>query len=55
MANLGEATTRAMLVELVARMDHNVGPVGTVVRSACLQALGQLPDETLDYRTVDSH
>ena len=49
-AQLGLATTRRLLIELQARGDTAV----SVLYDAATAMLAQLPDEVLNYRTVDS-
>lgn len=52
-ANLGLASTRQLLREVQARLDSEKQGTGEQVAFACMRALELLPEEILEYRTVE--
>lgn len=55
-AQLGLATTKQLLDELATRMRHTQNSTaGRLLGERCLDAIENLDDRVLGYRTVDSH
>ena len=52
-ADLGLASTRQLLREVQARLDSEKQGAGEQVAFACMRALELLPEEILEYRTVE--